>query len=1284
MDKTKLKIQFIGVDQEPIEHDAQLTNINFSFIANLLFQLKKIRKNQIEFIKYFNFEKAWESIKINTPEINVSNIKQLKLLVKLIKKEKPDPKIETMINKVKNISTSIDNEIAELKNLQFIKNNSGDLLSLKSAMSNSSFNITELARESSSIFQDEEKVDVIVLTANPLCYRYESDKIKELRGINEFNCITDQIYQILSRTDLPIKSQFLTLTKNNFINAINKKPKILHLICKSIYECDNYNQKSSKLIQRISSEISNEIVENKIEENEIIENEIKKTYSPILLFENEKCQMEKITKNILSKIFKNKGDLTKEITLFISTPLSKDIFDMFLSLSSIEFKNILVQHSTLADASYIAQFNRDLYLNLLDKKSLDDALNQAKRINFSGYQFCCCSHEHDDSKCLIKKYLSNELFIEDEDETNKINEENNHQVNHEFIKKIPHVYHLRYKCDCKERLKENNANFNNFCFHNVGQCDNKTYILFKNNKVNDICCCKKKNKEIRHNLEGVFQIKITDKEIIFNEYNKEKYKKCVIISKEYVPNYGKMQFKVRFNKILYRIFEFILKKNCNILNVYGNQYNSLEIGNLITIIEEFIKERHSYFFLDNQKTNNSNFNNKESEDLTLTKNETIELELGKKNSIKNQYSFNKVDTIDLAMNTQNSAKQLHIDLNAFNKPMLNINVFDNINNLGSIFSKKSDNNNRIYIINALKFNDWNSYEWIKKLRTKIDISKTYIIIFDTNKINEKIEEDNHIEKIDYIAFDPLDKYDCMVKNQIYKIENSKENFDKLSIEKGRNLTKEDKDKIMDFIKEKNEESEMYYLILYLFNCANSGLFAFEFEDIFPNEIELKEAQQIRDLYVDKKLINIETNRNNNGNISKSQQVYIKYIKNKTFISELCALIKIPENIRHNILRRLFLFYAKKYRLLISKIKQDKNKINLQKQEINVKGYKPIYSLFSFSAIQSLGIWLPLNGASIKFKDNSTAPIYNIEGYFNHLNRNFKDIFLKDNIKLCSINKDIWDDVKESLEDISITLLTLYKIYDKKEIEGSIQSFNNFFEQFHVSKAALLRLKLFVKMQNDFYNTDKNNRENTLKFLKIIENSFSEINNKEGQLETLYAQYINIDINEDDILEKMKKILKEMKKENIKEKFPILFETKIKYKLLKHKIIKKSLNTEELENLFKQCVETFHQEKVEFYVIKTLLLKSYYYMNKKEDKINEDVFKIKFLLYLNAAYIYTDNQIYIGYIKNIAHKKYEKYKLGENLDKNNINYKEFKTKLDEIYRNYNLGEQHERNLFYYAE
>jgi len=131
-------------------------------------------------------------------------------------------------------------------------------------------------------------------------------------------------------------------------------------------------------------------------------------------------------------------------------------------------------------------------------------------------------------------------------------------------------------------------------------------------------------------------------------------------------------------------------------------------------------------------------------------------------------------------------------------------------------------------------------------------------------------------------------------------------------------------------------------------------------------------------------------------------------------------------------------------------------------------------------------------------------------------------------------------------------------------------------------------------------------------------------------------------------------------------------------------MKKSLNTVELENLFKQCIETFHKNNVEFYVIKTLLLKSYYLMNKKEDKINEDVFKIEFLFYLNSAFLYTENGIYIDYIKDIAFKKYKKYKLAINLERNTVKYNYFRSEIVKIFDKYKLGKLYERDLFNYVE
>ena len=91
------------------------------------------------------------------------------------------------------------------------------------------------------------------------------------------------------------------------------------------------------------------------------------------------------------------------------------------------------------------------------------------------------------------------------------------------------------------------------------------------------------------------------------------------------------------------------------------------------------------------------------------------------------------------------------------------------------------------------------------------------------------------------------------------------------------------------------------------------------------------------------------------------------------------------------------------------------------------------------------------------------------------------------------------------------------------------------------------------------------------------------------------------------------------------------------------------------------------------------------MNKIKDKINEDEYKIDFLCYFNSAYFYIDkdtiNGVYIDYIKKIAHMKYN---LNEGIKVNDIKYAEFKNKISEIFKNYNLGNLNEKNLFSYDE
>jgi len=566
MEKKIVKL-IINDEEDPNEYLSELVIINFNILSNLIWNLKKIRKNQIEFIRFKNIDNSWELISITSPDINITNLKSLNIMIQLIKKEKSDPDIESMIKKVKNLKSSIEQEISELKEPLHIKNTvSFNSLNLSKRIS--SFNA--LDEEDLSILPEGEKPDIIILTANPLVYKDNFDEIKELRVINEFNSITYSIYHVVSNTNLPIISQFLTLTKNHFSYALKTKPKILHLICKSTYDTD---YKNSSFNMDDKQENKNEIKEEKPNLNNNINNkkEIQKiSYSPILLFENENCEMEKITIDILYSIFKGKEEYTKEITLFISTPLSQEIYDLIIE-SGIKFKNVIVQHTTLADISYMEKFNQDLYNNLLDKQTLEEAFNKAKVNSMSGSQFCCCYHRHK-NECILKKKLSNEIFRINEEnkdliEENKCN--NKFKTIEEAFKFLPHIFHLRYKCECSSKIKPRSFKYkDNFCYHQIADCPNRNMF----NKKDYICCCKnvlKKNnndeKNIKkdeigdkHKLDEIFNIYKSDKRnIIFEKYENEEYKKCLIVDEGNVPNYGKMRFKIGFNIIFYNIFELI-------------------------------------------------------------------------------------------------------------------------------------------------------------------------------------------------------------------------------------------------------------------------------------------------------------------------------------------------------------------------------------------------------------------------------------------------------------------------------------------------------------------------------------------------------------------------------------------------------------------------------------------------------------------------------------------------------------------------------------------------------
>ena len=409
---------------------------------------------------------------------------------------------------------------------------------------------------------DNDLVDIIVLTANPLIDKNKKNTIieeKELRTMNNFNSIAHAIFNfILNECNKQIKAQFLPLTKKNFEFAVLRRPKILHLICQSIYELENG------------------------------------TYKTYLFFENENCEVDRQNKDDLGKLINSKAlqkidkDILSNITLFVSTPLSQDVFNIF---KIFNFKNIIIQHTTLANIDFITELNEQLYLHIIKlNKPIIDAFEVAKKNSINEkHQFCCCFHEHKDD-CQLKKYLSNELYPKDE---------NNNKLKDYFL--IPHFYHLRYKCKC------DNCN-QNFCIHKQN-CKNSAFCfkaLLTKPKITNLCCCKDSKKE--HDLKHIFFCRFSenDEEGIFSNYQNNNFGK--IINREFVPNYNKMHFLVGRNRIIYNIFDLLKDRTCNIINIHGKQYKESinKIDKLIDMIIEFLKERIPYYLQD-EDNNEGNF-----------------------------------------------------------------------------------------------------------------------------------------------------------------------------------------------------------------------------------------------------------------------------------------------------------------------------------------------------------------------------------------------------------------------------------------------------------------------------------------------------------------------------------------------------------------------------------------------------------------------------------------------------------------------------------------------------
>ena len=404
----------------------------------------------------------------------------------------------------------------------------------------------------------------IILTANPIM-----DGDKELRTMNDFNIIPATIFNLFNEENYLKYTQFGILTKESFKKAISEKskgPLILHLICKSTYIIpDNYinlgNKESFNFIN--------------------------------LLFEQENnYNSEFIDKEKLDQIFSEQKikENIKNITLIISTQLSGDVYDIF---ENYGFKNIIVQHTTLADIDYVAKLNSRFYENLILNRisNLNNIYEDAINVVLNNHTtFCCCFHKHK-INCHFLKYIKNEIYND------------NHPKSLDTLKiNVPHFCHLQPNCPENRRRCNTKIDFCNHWFKCI-DCFEIKLSEFSMKKIEEMekeektifklstCCCYDEDNgyNIIHNVDNIFNgykyfsnANINDNNINNNNIN-------IDTKNKFIPKYEKIILLVGNNKNALNLIQFFNSSE-QYLYIYGDNLEKIKL--FIDIAFEYYKERY--------------------------------------------------------------------------------------------------------------------------------------------------------------------------------------------------------------------------------------------------------------------------------------------------------------------------------------------------------------------------------------------------------------------------------------------------------------------------------------------------------------------------------------------------------------------------------------------------------------------------------------------------------------------------------------------------------------------
>ena len=419
------------------------------------------------------------------------------------------PRTEDFARRVEDLEETFEEEMKKMKEeikkltsySQILFN---QLVKLHQKQSEEPEEIPFLTSEHSSSPFSAENLDIALMYADPLV-KDTKEGPKSLGDAVDYEGECQRIVEIFKKRNRRLNIYFEIATRSGLVNTLSLSPTILHIICHGEFD-----------------------------------RERGKFY---LCFEDEgklaRLYSEDLKKILLELNFKTR-------IIFVNACHSEEVAQVFYEAGA---PCVIAIQSELKIEDVIAQkFSENLYLQLLEGKTIGEAFKNAKAaVNGKEAHTCCCAHKHKPD-CKWYKYAKKYGF------------EEAHAQHNPTCSECKFEESIKHKKNCEWAI-----NFMQDMLEEYDIWDDEKY---PGDELN-VCCC---SSELTHNEAMKFKLICSEKsaeaQVLFQK--REKGEASIKSNFSCVEQKYPMPRILGRNKELYEIYKH-LSSNKRIVNIYGTE-----------------------------------------------------------------------------------------------------------------------------------------------------------------------------------------------------------------------------------------------------------------------------------------------------------------------------------------------------------------------------------------------------------------------------------------------------------------------------------------------------------------------------------------------------------------------------------------------------------------------------------------------------------------------------------------------------------------------------------------